>query len=284
LSIPVYETIAALRAALKASGGDVGFVPTMGALHEGHARLIEVARQQSDVVAVSIFVNPLQFDRVDDYERYARTLDVDVALCETSGADLIFAPSAAELYPQTPQTYVDVQGVTEHFCGLARPGHFRGVATVVSKLFHIVQPQLAFFGEKDAQQLVVIQRMVADLNFAIRIVAVPTVREPDGLALSSRNARLERDQREIAGRLYLALSEIRERIAAGERDVAGILHSCRKRLEVPGIRTEYFDVADPATMVPVTSVLAPVRAMGAIWIGSTRLIDNVLCHPPIQFK
>jgi pantoate--beta-alanine ligase len=251
----------------------------MGALHDGHARLIETARSQSDVVVVSIFVNPLQFDRRDDYERYARTFDADVSICERLSADLVFAPGNEEMYPGEMAAVVEVPGLTQHFCGASRPGHFRGVATVVSKLFHIVEPQLAFFGEKDAQQLAVIERMVRDLNFPIRIVAVETVREPHGLALSSRNQRLTPEQRGNATCLYRALSRARDLIVAGERDASRVVAGARSFLDIPGIRVDYFDLADPATMTPVRTISGPVRAMGAIFAGETRLIDNLIIGP-----
>jgi pantoate--beta-alanine ligase len=277
--IKIETTIAGIRKALepRRSLGLLGFVPTMGALHAGHARLIEVARENSATVVVSIFVNPLQFDDPKDYDRYQRNLDADVELAAKHGADLVFAPCAAEMYPETAQTFVEVQGLTDHFCGAARPGHFRGVTTVVSKLFHIVQPDLASFGEKDAQQLAVIQTMVLDLNFPLKVVPVPTVREPDGLAMSSRNSRLNEEERVTAVCLYEALTRARELILAGEPDSRQILAQARAILNQPGVEVEYFDLADPKTMRPVTSATPPVRVMGAIRIGATRLIDNLSC-------
>ena len=184
------------------------------------------------------------------------------------------------MYPSPSDTAVMVSGITEHFCGTARPGHFLGVTTVVTKLFHIVQPQLAFFGEKDAQQLAAIRRMVEDLNFPIRIVPVETVREADGLAMSSRNARLSPAQRQQAVRLFRALMEARRLVDSGEFDATTITKSCLNHLQEPGIRVEYFGFADPATMVPIERIKGPVLAVGAIWIGDTRLIDNVRCVPP----
>jgi pantoate--beta-alanine ligase len=282
MSVTLARTIGEAREALasRRAAGAMGLVPTMGALHAGHARLIEIARAQSEIVVVSIFVNSLQFDRRDDYERYARTLPADLELCGRLGVDLVFAPDAEEMYPGEMAAFVDVGGVTAHFCGASRPGHFRGVATVVAKLFHIVEPQLAFFGEKDAQQLAVIERMVRDLNFPIRIVPVETVREPDGLALSSRNLRLNAEERGSASCLYRALTHVRDRILAGERDATGIIAAARPLLDVPRVRIDYFDLAEPARMSPVSVVDGPVRAMGAIFAGETRLIDNLLIHPP----
>ncbi len=269
-----------MRAELRRSAHPVGLVPTMGALHAGHARLIQQARAQSGYVAVSIFVNPIQFDQREDFERYARTLPADRELCADAGADLIFAPSVEEMYPGAAETVIDVHGVSEHFCGASRPGHFRGVATVVAKLFNIIQPELAFFGEKDAQQLAVIERMVRDLNFPVRIVPVSTVREPDGLAMSSRNRRLNGEERVQATCLYRALIAAQGRIMAGERDTASILEESRAILHRTGVRIDYFDLADPTTMNPVNTIGgAPVRVMGAIWVGTTRLIDNLLCIP-----
>lgn len=275
--IPVANTIAGLRKSLATLPRPLGFVPTMGALHAGHARLIEVAKAQSATVVVSIFVNPLQFDQREDYERYQRNLGADADLAGECGADLIFAPDAAEIYPPGSVTFVEVPGLTEHFCGASRPGHFRGVTTVVSKLFNIVQPDLAFFGEKDAQQLAVIRRMVIDLDFPIEIRPVETVREPDGLALSSRNARLSPAERGTAVCLYQALWRARDLIAAGERDSAKILTDAGSLLLRPGVEIDYFDIADPIDMRPVAWAAPPVRIMGAIRIGATRLIDNLIC-------
>src|SRR4051812_48581879 len=206
MTVPAVKSISELRRRLHNVRG-IGLVPTMGALHNGHASLIETARSQCDCVVVSIFVNPLQFDRKDDLDRYPRTLDSDVALCEKLGVDLIFAPSAIEMYPKPPLCTVEVGRIADHLCGPFRPGHFRGVATVVMKLLQIVQPQHAYFGEKDAQQLAGIRRVVADLNVATAIVEVPTVREPDGLAMSSRNRHLSGTERTSATVLYDALRE-----------------------------------------------------------------------------
>jgi pantoate--beta-alanine ligase len=285
VSIPVVTsvvtTLAAIRDALAPNRNrSIGFVPTMGALHAGHRSLIEQARAQSGYVVVSIFVNPLQFDQPQDYQRYARTLPADVALCAAAGADLVFAPTASEMYPRgSSETSVDLSGVSEHFCGASRPGHFRGVATVVAKLFNIVQPDLAFFGEKDAQQLAVIERMALDLNFPVTIVPAATVRELDGLAMSSRNARLNPSERVTATCLHRALLAAQSRIGSGERDCARIVEDSRALLAQPGVRVDYFDLADPAAMLPVNTITGPVRIMGAIWVGDTRLIDNLLCRP-----
>jgi pantoate--beta-alanine ligase len=259
----------------------VGLVPTMGALHAGHTCLIEAARAECDLVIVSIFVNPLQFDRPEDLEKYPRALQPDVDLCSALGVDVVFAPSVAEMYPEPPDCAIDVGRVAEHLCGKFRPGHFRGVATVVMKLFQIAQPDRAYFGEKDAQQLAVIRRMVADFNVPIEIVAVPTVREPDGLALSSRNQRLQPGERRAAIVLYEALKVARTQVAEGVRDAACVRQAATQVVErEPAVRLEYLEVVDPREMQPVERIEGPVIAAGAIWVGGTRLIDNVICVPP----
>jgi len=259
----------------------VGLVPTMGALHAGHRRLIEAARTECDLVIVSIFVNPLQFDRPEDLEKYPRALQPDVDLCSALGVDVVFAPSVVEMYPEPPDCAIDVGRVAEHLCGKFRPGHFRGVATVVMKLFQIAQPDRAYFGEKDAQQLAVIRRMVADFNVPIEIVAVPTVREPDGLALSSRNQRLQPGERRAATVLYEALKVARTQVAEGVRDAARVRQAATQVVErEPAVRLEYLEVVDPREMQPVERIEGPVIAAGAIWVGGTRLIDNVICVPP----
>jgi len=259
-------------------GRSVACVPTMGSLHAGHGALIERARAASDVVVVTIFVNPIQFDRSDDYEQYARRLDADRGYCDARDVDIVFVPSAEEMYPEPIATFVEVPEFARHLCGAFRPGHFRGVATVVAKLFNIIQPDTAYFGEKDAQQLAIIQQMVRDLNFAVEIVPVPTVREPDGLALSSRNRRLTPEQRRIAPTLYRALTEGQRSIESGERQAAKVKAAVLNILESePALRTEYAEIVDPR-MQPVDSISADVRLVAAVWVGSTRLIDNLLCR------
>jgi pantoate--beta-alanine ligase len=240
-----------------------------------------VARAECDVVIVSIFVNPMQFDRDDDLQKYPRTLESDIELCASSGVDVVFAPPAAEMYPAPPNCTVDVGRVADHLCGRHRPGHFRGVATVVMKLLQIARPDRAYFGEKDAQQLAVIRHLASDLNVPVDIVAVPTVREPDGLALSSRNQRLTPEERRAAPALYEALGVARQQIAAGAIDAGRIRHTAMRVIEErEGIKLEYLELVEPGEMQPVERVDGPVIAAGAIWAGPIRLIDNVLCVPP----
>jgi pantoate--beta-alanine ligase len=255
----------------------IGFVPTMGALHAGHRALMDAARRECDCVVVSIFVNPIQFDNKEDYERYGRTLEADIALAAECGVDVVFVPSADEMYPAGDNTFVEVPDVSKGLCGAFRPGHFRGVATVVTKLFNIVQPAAAYFGEKDAQQLAVIRRMVAGLNMPISIVGVATVRAPDGLALSSRNERLTREERLCVPLLFQALE-------AAKREVPDVARMRAAGLDVlakePRIRVEYFEVVDADNMQPVTSAAGRICIAAAIWLGSVRLIDNVLVTLP----
>lgn len=257
-------------------GRVIGLVPTMGALHAGHAALIERARADCGTVVVSIFVNPIQFDRLEDYAAYPSDLTKDAAYCEALGVDLVFAPSAQEIYPSPPSTFVEVEGVSEHLCGKFRPGHFRGVSTVVAKLFNIVAPDRAYFGEKDAQQLAVIRRMAADLNIPVEIVAVPTVREQDGLALSSRNRGLTAEERKLAPALYQALQLAAELIRKGSTSVADIRGNAIAYLqEHPEFRVEYLEIVDASSMTPVETIRGPVRVATAAWLGSVRLIDNI---------
>lgn len=247
----------------------------MGALHAGHEKLIETARRDSGVVVVSIFVNPLQFGPKEDFARYPRTLEADMESCRRLGVDFVFMPGVDDMYPQPQLTFVDVPRLTEYLCGKFRPGHFRGVATVVLKLFDIVQAQRAYFGEKDMQQLAVIRRMVADLNVPVTIVGVPTVREPDGLALSSRNKYLNEAERKEAPKLYFALQEAVAGIRKGERDAVKLRKTALARLEQsPLIRVEYFEIVEPNELQPVAMIDGPVAIAAAIWIGNTRLIDN----------
>ena len=278
----VLASIAEVRARLalvRRGGGTIGFVPTMGALHAGHGALIERARREPDFLVVSIFVNPLQFDRRDDYEAYAVNLPDDLEFCRARGADLVFAPGPEEMYPAAQRTFVEVAGLSDVLCGRFRPGHFRGVATVVAKLFHIVAPDRAYFGQKDAQQLAIIRRMVADLDLPVEIVPVATVREADGLALSSRNRRLSAEERCVAPVLYRALEAARERIAAGCVVAAEVRETgWAMMVQFPLMRVEYFEVVDPGSLASVERITGPVRIAAAVWVGGTRLIDNVECN------
>ena len=283
MSVEVATTIARVRAWRddhRLAGHHVGFVPTMGALHEGHGRLIETARASGDRVIVSIFVNPLQFDRKDDLERYPRTLDADLQICDRLGAEVVFVPSVDEMYPSEPRCTVTVKRLTDRLCGQFRPGHFDGVATVVTKLFEIVQPDVAYFGEKDAQQLAVIRRMVRDFNMPIQIVGVPTVREADGLAMSSRNTRLSPEERSKATALYRALREAERAIRDGERDARAVERRAAAQIPPDGsLRLEYLEVVDPVELQHVDRIAGKVLIAGALWVGSTRLIDNMTCNP-----
>jgi pantoate--beta-alanine ligase len=258
------------------SGAKIGFVPTMGALHAGHGALMDAARRDCDFVVVSIFVNPIQFDNKQDYERYGRNLEADIQFAASRGVDVVFAPGSEEMYPAGEDTFVEVPEVSNGLCGAFRPGHFRGVATIVTKLFNIVQPGIAYFGEKDAQQLAVIRRMAAGLNMAVSIVGVATVREPDGLALSSRNQRLTHEERVCAPLLFQALEAARREVENGSADVALIRGAGLDVLaKEPRIRVEYFEIVDAETMQPVARAAGRMCIAGAIWLGSVRLIDNV---------
>jgi len=269
------HTVKEVREALESEKA-VHLVPTMGALHGGHEALIRTARQEAGVVIVSIFVNPLQFGPGEDFGRYPRTLHQDMEICERNRADLVFAPSVDEIYPLPQLTFAEVTRVSEHLCGKFRPGHFRGVTTVVLKLLNIVRPHRAYFGEKDAQQLAVIRRMVADLNLPVNIVGVPTVRESDGLALSSRNKYLKPEERQAAPALYRALQEAAKLIRSGELDTSKVRRGALAVMtEFPLIRVEYLEIVDPDELQPIASVKGSVTIAAAIWLGATRLIDNV---------
>jgi pantoate--beta-alanine ligase len=275
--VPHIDELRNRLSAVRQRGGAIGFVPTMGALHAGHGALMDAARRDCDCVVVSIFVNPIQFDNKEDYERYGRNLEADVAFAGGRGVDVVFAPSAEEMYPDGEHAFVEVPGVSEGLCGAFRPGHFRGVATVVTKLFNIVQPAAAYFGEKDAQQLAVIRRMAAGLNMPVTIVGVATIREPDGLALSSRNERLTPEDRMAAPILFQALEAARRSVKNGSRNVAEIRAAGLDVLaKEPRIRLEYFEIVDVRSMRPVNTAVGRMCIAAAIWLGSVRLIDNVL--------
>jgi pantoate--beta-alanine ligase len=280
---PVAATIAEVRAAVAAARGKgltVGFVPTMGALHPGHAALIRAARQATGFVVVSVFVNPTQFGPSEDFTRYPRTLDADRALSADAGADLVFAPTAAEMYPDHSVTFVEVTQLDAVLEGPSRPGHFRGVCTVVLKLLNIVQPDVAVFGQKDAQQARIVRQMVRDLNVPVRIDVHPTVREPDGLAMSSRNRYLSPEERSAAPGIYRALQAIQSRAISGETDVAMLEAALAADLAaIPGARVDYARIVDADTLQPLAKLDRPALATVAVFLGTTRLIDNLGLNP-----
>lgn len=258
----------------------LGLVPTMGALHEGHLSLIREAQKQCSAVAVSIFVNPKQFGPAEDFKKYPRTFESDRDTLEKSGVDYLFAPSAEEIYPRDFRTAVVVEGLGDRLEGKFRPGHFRGVATVVLKLFEIVQPRFAFFGRKDAQQTLLIGQMTRDLNLGVEIVRCPIVREPDGLALSSRNAFLKDGERQAAAVLYRSLQAARDEIGTGERNPAVILAKLRRVIDAePRVALDYAEIADARTLEPLMTLSRSAYVLIAARVGDTRLIDNALVEP-----
>jgi pantoate--beta-alanine ligase len=274
----IHETIHALRQARRTLHGTLGLVPTMGYLHDGHLALVRHAKTECEHVAVTIFVNPTQFGPNEDLARYPRDLQRDLDLLEQEGVDLVFAPSAAEMYPQPYRTFVDVQGVAEPLEGARRPGHFRGVATVVCKLFNIVHADRAYFGQKDAQQTVVIKQMVRDLNMPTEIVVVPTVREGDGLALSSRNVYLSPKQRAAAPVLFRSLQAAQRSYGAGERNASALRQTMERIIaQEPLALIDYISVADGTTLKEITDRIERGALVSlAVRFGTTRLIDNVL--------
>ncbi len=276
----VVRSVAEMRkraAELREAGSVVALVPTMGALHEGHLSLVRIARELADTVVVSIFVNPTQFGPSEDLERYPRDLDRDAALAAEAGGDLVFAPAIGEIYPARYDTVVHVQRLTRRLCGAFRPGHFDGVCTVVAKLLNIVRPSLAVFGQKDAQQAAVIERMVADLDMDVEIVRGPTVREPDGLAMSSRNVYLSIEERADAAVLHEALELGRSLHAAGEKDAAKVVGSMRELIEAKETtEIQYLVAVDAATLEDVSELADGTLLATAVHVGATRLIDNVV--------
>lgn len=271
--------IAELRSRIESwrRGGNVAFVPTMGNLHAGHLSLVQAARKVADRVVVSIFVNPLQFGEGEDFDKYPRTLENDSAMLSAEGSDLLFAPPVAVMYPkpQAEQTRVEVPGISALLCGASRPGHFVGVATVVCKLFNMVQPDIALFGKKDFQQLMVIRRMVEDLALPVRVIGVDTMREADGLAMSSRNGYLSAQERALAPVLYRVISGVREKLLEGDNDFAALQAQAARELNANGLRTDYLairrasDLEEPQAGEPALVVLA------AAYLGKARLIDNI---------
>lgn len=275
----IIETLPLLRQQirrLRMEGKRVALVPTMGNLHDGHMKLVEEAKARADVVVVSIFVNPMQFDRPEDLARYPRTLQEDCEKLNKRKVDLVFAPSVKEIYPNGTEThtYVDVPGLSTMLEGASRPGHFRGVSTIVSKLFNLVQPDIACFGEKDFQQLALIRKMVADMGFDIEIVGVPIMRAKDGLALSSRNGYLTAEQRKIAPGLYKVLSSIADKLQAGERDLDEIIAIAGQELNEKGFRADDIQIRDADTLLEVSETSKRAVILVAAWLGDARLIDN----------
>ena len=275
----IIETLPLLRQQirrLRMEGKRVALVPTMGNLHDGHMKLVDEAKARADVVVVSIFVNPMQFDRPEDLARYPRTLQEDCEKLNKRKVDLVFAPSVKEIYPNGTETltYVDVPGLSTLLEGASRPGHFRGVSTIVSKLFNLVQPDIACFGEKDFQQLALIRKMVADMGFDIEIVGVPIMRAKDGLALSSRNGYLTAEQRKIAPGLYKVLSSIADKLQAGERDLDEIITIAGQELNEKGFRADDIQIRDADTLLEVSETSKRAVILVAAWLGDARLIDN----------
>jgi pantoate--beta-alanine ligase len=276
----VIDSIAGMRSACaqaRAAGKKLGFVPTMGALHEGHLSLVRAARERCDVVAASIFVNPTQFAPNEDFAKYPRTLERDSELLQHEHVDLLFTPTKEEMYPPGAVTFVEVRDLSDRLCGKSRPGHFRGVATIVNKLFNIVQPDFAFFGQKDAAQAAIIRRMVRDLDLAVNVVVCSIVREADGLAMSSRNAYLSATDREQAAVLSRALRKAESLYRGGERDPKKLIDSARRIFaEQPEVAVEYIEIVDPGTLETVRDLSHPALVAVAARVGSTRLIDNIV--------
>ncbi|EIX8947868.1 pantoate--beta-alanine ligase [Salmonella enterica] len=275
----IIETLPLLRQhirRLRQEGKRVALVPTMGNLHDGHMKLVDEAKARADVVIVSIFVNPMQFDRPDDLVRYPRTLQEDCEKLNKRKVDYVFAPAVEEIYPQglEGQTYVDVPGLSSMLEGASRPGHFRGVSTIVSKLFNLIQPDIACFGEKDFQQLALIRKMVADMSYDIEIVGVPIIRAKDGLALSSRNAYLTAEQRKIAPGLYNVMNSIAEKLIAGNRELQEIIAIAEQELNEKGFRADDIQIRDADTLQELTETSKRAVILAAAWLGQARLIDN----------
>jgi pantoate--beta-alanine ligase len=268
-------------AAVRAAGDTISFVPTMGFLHQGHVSLLNEGRKRGDKLVLSIFVNPTQFGQGEDFEDYPRDLEQDSELAQQAGVDIIFAPAAKQMYPTGYATYVDVEGITATLCGASRPGHFRGVCTVVTKLFHIIQPHNAIFGNKDFQQLAVIRRMTRDLNLPVEIIGMPIFREADGLAMSSRNVYLSEDQRRQALVLSQSIQRARQLVEGGERQSAAIIEQLKAMIEQhPATRIDYIQICHQVTLEDQDTVDPDSVLLLAVFVGKTRLIDNgfLLAH------
>lgn len=271
------DQMTALVREVRRAGKRIGFVPTMGALHEGHLSLVRTARAQCDTVVASVFVNPAQFGPNEDFSRYPRNFEHDAEMLAGEKADFVFYPSVEEMYPQGARTWVEVEGLSEKLDGRSRPGHFRGVTTVVCKLFNIIWPDMAFFGQKDAAQVAIIRRMVQELNFSIEIVACPIVREKDGLAMSSRNAYLDSGQRRQALVLYRALMRVHFLVDRGETQSARLVQAGRQVMaEEPAVRPDYFEIIHPDTLEPLPDISQRSLVAVAAYLGNTRLIDNTV--------
>jgi len=274
------EKMQAISLVVKRRGKTIGLVPTMGYLHDGHLALVKQAKKLSDLVVVSIFVNPTQFGPKEDFTRYPRDLQGDLARLKPLKVEYVFFPSVKDIYPEGYQTGVEVEKLSKGLCGDYRPGHFRGVATVVLKLFNIVQPDLAIFGQKDYQQLMVISRMTRDLNLPIKIIGAPTLREKDGLAMSSRNTYLSAEEREPALSLSRALFSAQEKVKAGEKDAEALIKSARELIAANSLaRVEYIEIRDSENLDPVKTIDRPAQMILSVWVGKTRLIDNLRLNP-----
>jgi len=280
MKLHIVRTIAETRQAIAAarqSGQRIGLVPTMGYLHEGHASLIDLCTKHADYVVVSVFVNPTQFGPGEDFARYPRDLERDRQLIEAHGAHLLFAPSVEEMYPEEANIRFEIEDLADHLCGPSRPGHFAGVLLVVAKLLHIVQPDVAVFGQKDLQQLLIIQRMVRDLNFPVRIIAGPTVREPDGLAMSSRNSYLSHEERRESATLYRALQQGKTLIESGERRAPIVIEAITTMVSsIRGSRIDYIELVDLERLQPIQRIQGKIALALAVYVGQTRLIDNLV--------
>lgn len=275
--IPTVEQMQERAESLRLDGRRIACVPTMGFLHDGHLSLMRIAKRRADVLVVSVFVNPAQFGPGEDFETYPRNLERDLELCAKENVDIVFTPKTATLYPDGYQSYVKLEQLPHHLCGLSRPVFFTGVATVVCKLFNIVRPHVAVFGEKDYQQLLIIRRMVKDLNFNTEIIGAPIVREKDGLAMSSRNAYLTPDQRPAALTLYRSIVRARKRVETGERDAARILKEVRDLITAqPETDIDYLSICDPETLIDVVRIDRTALMALAVKVGKTRLIDNTI--------
>ncbi len=276
----IIRTIEEMRRAVrkeKSRGRTVGLVPTMGYLHEGHLSLVRLARSEADVTVVSLFVNPIQFGPKEDLKSYPRDFDRDAAMLRKAKTDYLFAPADEEMYPREHRTFVEVHDLQDRLCGRTRPGHFRGVCTVVMKLFQAIEPDCAVFGQKDAQQALILRRMVADLNVPVRLIVAPIIREPDGLALSSRNTYLDTAERKASLVLSQSLAEARAMVDAGGRDAAAVLEAIRTRIEAePRARIDYIEAVDPENLNPVAQLRDGTLIALAVFIGRTRLIDNLI--------